>query len=112
MVATVGTLGARWVSTLGGRQSSTHSSEESRSDDTSDCRPTPVWGRDELRYVKASDEHGVVELPASSGLAPGEALMLVPGHCDPTFNLYDELVCVRGDRVEAIWPISARGALL
>jgi len=25
-------------------------------------------------------------------------------------NLYDWVVCYRGDRVEAIWPIAARGA--
>ena len=25
---------------------------------------------------------------------------------------YDELVCVRGERVKALWPIAARGALL
>jgi D-serine deaminase-like pyridoxal phosphate-dependent protein len=36
----------------------------------------------------------------------------VPGHCDPTVNLYDELICFRGDTVEAVWPIAARGALL
>jgi D-serine deaminase-like pyridoxal phosphate-dependent protein len=41
----------------------------------------------------------------------GEKLRLVPGHCDPTVNLYDWLVCVRGERVEALWPITARGAL-
>jgi D-serine deaminase-like pyridoxal phosphate-dependent protein len=45
-------------------------------------------------------------------LALGDQLMLVPGHCDPTVNLYDTLVCVRGDKVEALWPIAARGALL
>lgn len=71
-----------------------------------------VWRRDDLRYLKASDEHGVIEAPSSSAIALGDALMLVPGHCDPTFNLYDELVCIRGDKVEAVWPISARGALL
>ena len=71
-----------------------------------------VWQRPELTYLKASDEHGVLEVPAESPLALGEVLMLVPGHCDPTVNLYDELVCIRGDRVEAIWPIAARGALL
>jgi len=71
-----------------------------------------VWQRPELKYVKAADDHGVLEVPADSPLALGEALMLVPGHCDPTVNLYDELVCIRGDRVEAIWPIAARGALL
>ncbi|HSO46044.1 MAG TPA: DSD1 family PLP-dependent enzyme, partial [Rhodoferax sp.] len=71
-----------------------------------------VWQRPELKYLKASDEHGVLTVPAESALALGDALMLVPGHCDPTVNLYDELVCIRGDRVEAIWPIAARGALL
>jgi 3-hydroxy-D-aspartate aldolase len=36
---------------------------------------------------------------------------LIPGHCDPTANLYDWIVGVRGGRVECVWPISARGAL-
>jgi D-serine deaminase-like pyridoxal phosphate-dependent protein len=36
---------------------------------------------------------------------------LVPGHWDPTVNLYDWLVVYRGARVEAVWPVSARGAL-
>lgn len=71
-----------------------------------------LWKRPEFKYVKAADDHGVLEIPSTSSLALGDALMLVPGHCDPTVNLYDELVCIRGDRVEAIWPIAARGALL
>ncbi len=71
-----------------------------------------VWKRPDLRYVKASDEHGVLDTPGAAAVALGDALMLVPGHCDPTFNLYDELICIRGDRVEALWPIAARGALL
>ena len=68
-----------------------------------------VWRRDGLRYARASDEHGVIEggpLPAL-----GEKLQLVPGHCDPTINLYDWYVCVRRGVVEALWPITARGAL-
>ena len=71
-----------------------------------------VWQREGLRYVNASDEHGVLATADAAALSLGDALMLLPGHCDPTFNLYDELVCVRGERVEAIWPIAARGALL
>ena len=35
---------------------------------------------------------------------------LIPGHCDPTVNLHDWFVCFRGERVEAVWPITARGA--
>jgi len=71
-----------------------------------------VWQRPELRYVKASDEHGVVNTADAAALSLGDQLMLVPGHCDPTVNLYDELICIRGGRVEAIWPIAGRGALL
>lgn len=62
------------------------------------------------RYLKASDEHGVIELGGPGKLALGQKLRLIPGHCDPTVNLYDWLVCYRGERVEDIWPISARGA--
>ena len=71
-----------------------------------------VWQRQDASYLKASDEHGVLKLTADSTLKLGDSVMLVPGHCDPTVNLYDEIVCVRGDRVEAVWPILARGALL
>ena len=71
-----------------------------------------VWERPGLAYTHASDEHGWVEI-APSAAAPGlgDKLLLVPGHCDPTVNLYDWYVCVRGGVVEALWPITARGAL-
>ena len=64
---------------------------------------------DGAEYVKASDEHGVLRLAGKTRLAVGEKLKLIPGHCDPTVNLYDHFVCVRGGRVEALWPITARG---
>jgi len=72
-----------------------------------------VWERPGLAYVRASDEHGWVEIGAGAA-APklGDKLLLVPGHCDPTVNLYDWYVCVRNGVVEDLWPISARGALL
>jgi len=60
-------------------------------------------------YVKASDEHGVLKLDGKARLAVGDKLKLIPGHCDPTVNLYDHYVCVRGGKVEALWPITARG---
>ena len=71
-----------------------------------------LWQREGWTYAAASDEHGRVELGAGA-VAPrlGEKVLLVPGHCDPTVNLYDWYVCVRGGRVEALWPIDARGAL-
>ncbi len=45
-------------------------------------------------------------------LPPGSKVRLTPGHCDPTVNLYDWYVCYRNDGVQALWPISARGAVL
>ena len=44
-------------------------------------------------------------------LGIGTKIRLIPGHCDPTVNLYDWFVCYRNDRVEALWPITARGAV-
>ncbi|MEY3981827.1 MAG: hypothetical protein RLZZ281_696 [Pseudomonadota bacterium] len=70
-----------------------------------------VADRADVAYIKASDEHGVLRVDGPA-LALGEKLRLIPGHCDPTVNLYNELVVVRGNRVEAIWPITARGAVL
>jgi 3-hydroxy-D-aspartate aldolase len=68
-----------------------------------------VWQRPGLAYTHASDEHGWVEGPNVPAL--GEKMLLVPGHCDPTINLYDWYVCVRKGRVEELWPITARGAV-
>ena len=71
-----------------------------------------VWRREGLAYAKASDEHGVIRVaPGEKAPQLGEKLLLIPGHCDPTVNLHDWMVAVRGGLVEAVWPIAARGAL-
>lgn len=67
-----------------------------------------VFGRDDVSYVKCSDEHGVVADP-NGVLKVGDKLKLVPGHCDPTCNVHDWYVGVRGGVVESVWPVSARG---
>ncbi|MEQ8432283.1 MAG: DSD1 family PLP-dependent enzyme [Roseovarius sp.] len=67
-----------------------------------------VFGRDDVEYVKCSDEHGVVADP-DGVLAVNDKLKLVPGHCDPTCNVHDWYVGVRGGKVEVVWPVSARG---
>ena len=67
-----------------------------------------VFGRDDVKYVKCSDEHGVIEDP-DGVLGINEKLRLVPGHCDPTCNVHDWYVGVRGGKVETVWPVSARG---
>ncbi|UPH70456.1 DSD1 family PLP-dependent enzyme [Abyssibius alkaniclasticus] len=67
-----------------------------------------VFGRDDVTYLKCSDEHGVVADP-NGALKVNDKLRLVPGHCDPTCNVHDWYVGVRGGKVESLWPVSARG---
>jgi D-serine deaminase-like pyridoxal phosphate-dependent protein len=77
-----------------------------------DSGPPVVEAAAGLEYVGASDEHGVLRVdPGVARPAVGARVWLVPGHCDPTVNLYDWVVGVRGDRVECVWPVAARGAL-
>jgi 3-hydroxy-D-aspartate aldolase len=67
-----------------------------------------VFGRTDVKYIKCSDEHGVIEDPQGH-LKINDKLRLVPGHCDPTCNVHDWYVGVRGGKVETVWPVSARG---
>ncbi len=67
-----------------------------------------IFGRTDVKYVKCSDEHGVVE-DLQGVLKINEKLKLVPGHCDPTCNVHDWYVGVRNGEVETVWPVSARG---
>ena len=70
-----------------------------------------------LVYSNGGDEHGILK-PAAGNTSPpslGSILWLIPGHCDPTVNLYDEMIGVRGGLlagvVERIIKVDARGAL-
>ena len=77
--------------------------------------PTP-FRREGVVYTKPSDEHGVLTGDPIALPHRGDRLLLVPGHCDPTVNLHDWYVCVRGlhgpdTHVEALWPVAGRGAL-
>lgn len=67
-----------------------------------------IFGRDDVEYVKCSDEHGVIADPDGK-LKVNDKLKLVPGHCDPTCNVHDWYVGVRNGKVETIWPVTARG---
>lgn len=75
-----------------------------------------VWERG-LTYSNGGDEHGILMPLRPGGQLPtlGETVWLVPGHCDPTVNLHDHYIAVRGGLssgvVESVWPIDARGRI-
>lgn len=64
----------------------------------------------EARFYGASEEHGHVDVSACA-VKPkiGERVQVLPVHPCPCVNEHDEMVAVRGGRVEAVWPILARG---
>jgi 3-hydroxy-D-aspartate aldolase len=78
--------------------------------------PVP-WQLPGAVYLRPSDEHGNLDVAACARApARGDKVLLVPGHCDPTVNLHDWYVGVRGlgggdGRVESLWPVAGRGAL-
>jgi D-serine deaminase-like pyridoxal phosphate-dependent protein len=78
--------------------------------------PLP-WKLPGAVYHRPSDEHGILDLTgASTRPGRGDKVLLVPGHCDPTVNLHDWYVGVRGfgtpaAHVECLWPVAARGAV-
>ncbi|MCY4350458.1 MAG: DSD1 family PLP-dependent enzyme [Thiotrichales bacterium] len=77
-----------------------------------DCGMPRMADLESVVVLNASDEHAVVDLTASNAnLGVGDKVRLIPGHCDPTVNLHDWYVCVRDNRVEALWPIVARGCV-
>ncbi len=67
-----------------------------------------IYGREDIEYMKCSDEHGVISDPLGA-LKVNDKLKLVPGHCDPTCNVHDWYVGVRNGKVECLWPVTARG---
>jgi D-serine deaminase-like pyridoxal phosphate-dependent protein len=74
-------------------------------------KPGPiVIGENGFTYNAGSDEFGAIQYEtATKQYKVGDRLELIVPHCDPAVNEYDQIYATRKDRVEAVWPISARG---
>jgi D-serine deaminase-like pyridoxal phosphate-dependent protein len=74
-------------------------------------KPDPmVVGEPGFRYTAGSDEFGAIQYEqATKTYKVGDKLELIVPHCDPVVNLYDVFYGVRKDRVEVVWPVTARG---
>ncbi len=74
-------------------------------------QPWPiVAGETGMSYTSGSDEFGTIRYESPSRVYDvGDKLELIVSHCDPVVNLYDQMYGIRNDRVEAVWPIAARG---
>jgi D-serine deaminase-like pyridoxal phosphate-dependent protein len=74
-------------------------------------QPWPiVIGEPGFRYSASSDEFGSIEYDTSSrAYRAGDKLELIVSHCDPVVNEFDLYYGIRNDRVEVVWPVTARG---
>jgi D-threonine aldolase len=64
-----------------------------------DLGPPLVCDEPAATYERAPDERRKLAVPAATNrLGLGDKFRLIPGHCDPTVNLYDWYVCVRQPR--------------
>jgi D-serine deaminase-like pyridoxal phosphate-dependent protein len=79
---------------------------------TDDSGPARLLDAPGWTYQHAGDEHG--KLTPSGGsdrreLRVGDRVRVIPSHIDPTINLHDVMYAHRGGRIEAAWPVAARG---
>ena len=71
-----------------------------------------IDGRDDIEVKSLSAEHGTLILaPSAQNLRIGDRLEVIPGYSDFTNVLHDQFYALRGNRIEAIWPLQGRGKL-
>jgi D-serine deaminase-like pyridoxal phosphate-dependent protein len=65
----------------------------------------------QARIYELNEEHGYVDVSACAEKPEiGKRVAVLPNHCCAVSNLFNEVVGVRGDHVEVVWPVAARGA--
>ena len=66
----------------------------------------------QARFTGASEEHGHVDVSACDPKPQiGERVQVLPVHPCPTINEHDQIIALRQGKVEAIWPVHARGQI-
>lgn len=72
--------------------------------------PALVIGEPSFHYNAGSDEYGTITFEEMvKSYKTGDKLEVIVPHCDPVVNLYDVMYGIRGDKVESVIPILARG---
>jgi D-serine deaminase-like pyridoxal phosphate-dependent protein len=69
-----------------------------------------VVGHPELTFNYSSEEHGrITSQSGAINLQVGDRVRLLPNHACGMMNMHDEVYGVRGEIVEAVWKVAARG---
>jgi D-serine deaminase-like pyridoxal phosphate-dependent protein len=66
----------------------------------------------DAHFYAMSEEHGHVDLSRCARRPEiGERVTVIPNHTCPVSNLFDRVTGVRGNAVEVVWPVAARGTV-
>jgi D-serine deaminase-like pyridoxal phosphate-dependent protein len=68
-----------------------------------------IIGHPELTFTGASEEHGTLRVEGVCGLRVGDKVRILPNHVCTCVNMHDTLTAFRGETIEAVWNIAARG---
>ena len=66
----------------------------------------------QAKLYNLNEEHGYMDVSSCSHKPEiGERVTVLPNHCCAVTNLFNQVVGLRNDRVEVVWPVAARGAV-
>lgn len=66
---------------------------------------------EDLVIERLSEEHATVKASRRSALKTGDLVRVLPNHACVVSNLHDRVLAVRGERVEEVWRVAARGCV-
>jgi D-serine deaminase-like pyridoxal phosphate-dependent protein len=77
-----------------------------------DAAMPALRGMPPISAVKLSAEHTKIELERPNATPPvGDKIEFVVGYSDTTVHLHEEIVGLRGGRIESIWRVAGRGKI-
>jgi len=63
-------------------------------------------------FTKMNEEHGFIDVRrVEQEFAVGDRIRVIPNHICTVMNLHERVYGIRGERVEEIWTVAARGKL-
>lgn len=78
---------------------------------TSEFGPPEVLSPDGWTVAHLSEEHATLQSEGGAALQIGDRVSLLPSHGCTTINLHDVYHVIRDGRLEALWPVAARGCV-
>jgi D-serine deaminase-like pyridoxal phosphate-dependent protein len=63
-----------------------------------------------MKVNRLNSEHGILDLARDANIKTGDRVTMIPRYHGSVVVAYDYFVGVRGDKVECVWDIAARGA--